>query len=1478
GRQNRGQGNNAQGAGATSYEGAQNRVENANSSQPRQIKCYNCNGIGHIARNCTQPKYLQSSKYFNDKMLLMQAQENGVALDEEQLLFIAGRQDNIVDEDVDEQPDPNLALNVDNVFQVDDCDAFDSDLDEAPTAQTMFMENLSSADPIYNEAEPVKGNVIARRVIDDLVDCSDETSVDEAQTSRNMVGQLTVLIGEMEAFDDQGEVFDTLMGLRDDMRVKEAKTSSNPRNQAIIQDGRVVVQNVQGRQNRGFGNNARGRQDKAIDKDVDEQSIQDLTLNVDNVFQTDDYNASDSDPAQHVSVTTQNNVIDKSLTAELATCKEQVELYKRRARFELIEKEQKIDEQLKIVITDRNIKEENLKKELHSVEMQLASTINHNKSMVEEVTDTDPIHDLKALDSQNKGLHAKVNALHDLNECWWAENEKVKRNYKELYDLIKIMRAKTIDKTNSLITEIANLKAQITENHKSNCVTMPAVKPKVLAPGMYVIDIESIPPRNKNNREVYLDYLKHLKESVATLREIVKEARVEKPFDSSLASACRVDPLAAMAPFTPVEGITGCSKHMTGDRSWLRNFVKKFIGTVRFGNDHFGAIMCYGDYVIGDNVISRVYYVEGLGHNLFSIGQFYDFDLEVAFRKHSSYVRDTDGLELIKGSRGSNLYTISFKDMMKSSPIFLLSKASKNKSWLWHRHLKHLNFGTINDLARKDLVRGLPRLKFEKDHFCSACHVTFHIFRPEAPLLPDYIPGPEVPPSPDYIPRPEASPSPDYIPRPEYPKYLPPADDVFPTEEQPLPAAVSPTAESPRYITDSKPEMDPEEEDGDDEKSEGDSINCLTNRGDDDADDDGDDLSEDGADDEDEEESSDSEEEEEELLAPTVPAPALHSSISAFEDYVQTEPFEEGKTAATPPPSVYHVTARISVRPHIPMPFPSESEVERLLAIPTTPLSLVLPTSYPLPPFLMPLPIFTPLPPPPPIILPRTRASMVLMRYAAPSTFILAPLSRTLLIGRPPLLPIPLPTSSLPLPLLLPSTSCREGIPEADMPLQKRARFTTPTSGYEVGESSAATARQIRLALTVDDSRRAEDRLIGRLRRERRYFPTLSTTYAREWNSHMRAVSQEVAYVMPWKTLRQMMTAKYCPREAELLTPTTITTTTTTTTEGPHQHIKEFPLALSVELKAGNGNALARAYGVGTTGRNPNTNVVTGTFLLKNRCALILFDTGADKSFVSTAFRSLININPSTLDYSYDVELADGQIIGVNTVIQGCTLNFLNHPFNIDLMPVELGSFDVIIGYPVFLANITTKTIKDKSEEKRLENVPIVQDFSELFLEDLPGLLPTRQVEFQIDLIPGAAPIARVPYRLAPSEMKEFSDQLQEISDKGFIRPSSSPWGAPVLFVKKKDGSFQMCIDYRELNKLTVKNRYSLPRIDDLFDQLQGSSIYSKINLRSGYHQLRVREEDIPKTAFRTRESLKSFFEVSTNEPDFYTNLVDIPG
>ncbi|GJU50056.1 putative reverse transcriptase domain-containing protein [Tanacetum coccineum] len=322
-----------------------------------------------------------------------------------------------------------------------------------------------------------------------------------------------------------------------------------------------------------------------------------------------------------------------------------------------------------------------------------------------------------------------------------------------------------------------------------------------------------------------------------------------------------------------------------------------------------------------------------------------------------------------------------------------------------------------------------------------------------------------------------------------------------------------------------------------------------------------------------------------------------------------------------------------------------------------------------------------------------------------------------------------------------------------------------------------------------------------------------------------------------------------------------------------------------------------RAYMLRDRNAHQDPNVVTGMFLLNQHLARVLFDSRADKSFVSISLASMLNIPPITIDTFYNIEVADGNLVSTNIVIQGVTLTLLNQPFEIDLMPIKLGSFDVVIGMdwlskyhsriicdekvihiPINGETLIIRVMEKKSDEKRLEDIPVVREFPEVFPEDLLGLPPVRQVEFQIDLIPGATPVARAPYRLAPSEMHELSNQLQELADRGFIRPSTLPWGAPVLFVKKKDGSFRMCIDYRELNKLTVKNRYPLPRIDDLFDQLQGSSVYSKIDLRSGYHQLRVRDEDIPKTAFKTRYGHYEFQVMPfglTNAPAVFMDLMN---
>ena len=176
-----------------------------------------------------------------------------------------------------------------------------------------------------------------------------------------------------------------------------------------------------------------------------------------------------------------------------------------------------------------------------------------------------------------------------------------------------------------------------------------------------------------------------------------------------------------------------------------------------------------------------------------------------------------------------------------------------------------------------------------------------------------------------------------------------------------------------------------------------------------------------------------------------------------------------------------------------------------------------------------------------------------------------------------------------------------------------------------------------------------------------------------------------------------------------------------------------------------------------------------------------------------------------------------------------------------------------------YLAHI----VDTRSSEVRLEGVPVVRDLLDVFPDDLPGLPPERELDFPIDLVPGTAPISLPPYRMAPAELKELKAQLQELVDGGFIRPSISPWEALVLFVKKKDGTWRLCIDYRQLNKVTIRNKYPLPQIDDLFDQLQGAKVFSNIGLRSGYHQLRIRESNIPKTAFRTRYGYYEFLVMS---------------
>eukprot|EP00253_Pinus_taeda_P007269 PITA_07269 len=284
---------------------------------------------------------------------------------------------------------------------------------------------------------------------------------------------------------------------------------------------------------------------------------------------------------------------------------------------------------------------------------------------------------------------------------------------------------------------------------------------------------------------------------------------------------------------------------------------------------------------------------------------------------------------------------------------------------------------------------------------------------------------------------------------------------------------------------------------------------------------------------------------------------------------------------------------------------------------------------------------------------------------------------------------------------------------------------------------------------------------------------------------------------------------------------------------------------------------------------------------------------------------TMVEFEPIRFKNPWLVQLATGAKRRVIAKIKDCSLTIARESVVADLNVLPLGSYDVLIGMdwlerhwslvdcktkviyykdqnghrketqgiqrPVQIRPITAtqlaKCIRkgcqmyaiqvgfadSKGKAATLDNIPVVQEFADVFPEEIPGLPPKRNIDFTIELIQGAAPVSRAPYRMSMPELTELKMQLQELLDKNYIRPSVSPWGAPVLFVKKKYGTLRMCIDYRQLNKLTIKNKYPLPRIDELFNQVKGATVFSKIDLRSGYHQIRIKEEDIAKTAFRTR-------------------------
>ncbi|GJQ96448.1 putative reverse transcriptase domain-containing protein [Tanacetum coccineum] len=356
--------------------------------------------------------------------------------------------------------------------------------------------------------------------------------------------------------------------------------------------------------------------------------------------------------------------------------------------------------------------------------------------------------------------------------------------------------------------------------------------------------------------------------------------------------------------------------------------------------------------------------------------------------------------------------------------------------------------------------------------------------------------------------------------------------------------------------------------------------------------------------------------------------------------------------------------------------------------------------------------------------------------------------------------------------------------------------------------------------------------------------------------------------------------------------------------------------------------ATGRVYATTRDQAAKTSGTITGILYIDDRTAFVLFDTGATHSIISTTFAKKLNMNPTPLIERVIISTPMKNHMLIDYEYVNCPIRFDDRIRPANLLPIHMLDFDVILGMDCLASHRATidcyartvifgnvrqhefvyhgssplKSVKlisamkartlishgcqgflasvmDTSlESPNIENLSVVREFADVFPDELPGLPPAREIEFGIELIPSAEPISKAPYRMAPVELKELKEQLQEMLENGFIRPSVSPWGAPVLFVKKKDGSMRLCIDYRELNRITIRNRYPLPRIDDLFDQLQGAKYFSKIDLRSGYHQLRVREQDISKTAFRTRYGHYEFLVMPfglTNAPAVFMDLMN---
>ncbi|GJR41031.1 retrovirus-related pol polyprotein from transposon TNT 1-94 [Tanacetum coccineum] len=753
----------------------------SNSGKQRTVICYNCKGEGHMSKQCTKPKRKRDDSWFKDKVLLVQAQANGQILHEEELAFLA-------DPGIAEGQATQTVITHNAAYQADDLDAYDSDCDELNTAKVALMANLShyGSDVLAEVHNPdnMDNNMINQDVQarpsseqSSVVNHSEteitsdsniipysqyvkETQQAAVQNSNSSAQQDALILSVIEQLKSQvinctkinlenKSVNDTLTaelerykeqvkvlkeGQNVDLKCRDNVSDSCEQSVEIDRLKQTLSEQLKEKESLMqtvtlLKNDFKKEESRNIDREI---ALEKKIKQLDNIVYKRDQSA------QTVHMLTKPKFFYDHTTKQALGFQNPFYL-KKAQQFEQCSYD---DPVLLIEYTKLKVPKELLKAQ-HAVEqhrlesktfeVKMNQVLNENERLLEQVINKDIVNIIMNSTVDN----ASVN-MHECQKCLKLETELLnKKDFieKETYD--KLFRSYTTLEKHCISLEVdTQLNQEIfqRDNSVSNqsapnfdqyfelneLKSLSQEKDTVVRKLKDRIKSLRVKPSTSANESQPSGNTK--KDKIQRTPSSTQKNKVEaypRTFKSSLKNKnCFVEP----------KGNAMCS---------IPSLMSSKLFSGKFGNDHMVKILGYGDYQIGNVTISRVYYVEGLGHNLFSVGQFCDSNLEVVFRQHTCFIRNLEGVDLLTEYRGNNLYTLSLGDMMVSSPICLLSNASQTKCWLWHRRLSHLNFGTINHLARHDLVRGLPKLIFEKDHLCSACAMGKSKKKPHKPKSKD---------------------------------------------------------------------------------------------------------------------------------------------------------------------------------------------------------------------------------------------------------------------------------------------------------------------------------------------------------------------------------------------------------------------------------------------------------------------------------------------------------------------------------------------------------------------------------------------------------------------------------------------------------------------------------------------------------------------------------------------------------------------